>query len=384
MNYIQKYLTYLVILNVFQCAGSVQVNYLNKVFHHKGEMSHTISCYFASKPICTPLPQRKMNETGWQTLHFLMPKTKIGGESVSALKDLNNVAQMLGTEKSSSYTIQVKDVVSPVDGVLVAVGFDASAVAFKCETMVAVQGQPSVVFKFYNKRILNEIKNKTDKNHYLASNKRKTRIVIDSGHGAEDDGKVGCFGIKEKDINLAVAKRVARFLRSEGMDVCLTREDDRFVPLEHRTTFANKNIKADLFVSIHANGAPNETASGIETFCAQPHLFSNSIRCQDSQIHQQISHAESQRCQQSCKLAQSVHDHVIVHARTVQSEVKDRKVKNTISQVLLGTDMPSALIEIGFLSNAYEARLLNTPAYQDKIAQGICKGIVSYIKSCAA
>jgi N-acetylmuramoyl-L-alanine amidase len=333
--------------------------------------------------VCTPLPQRKTQPNGWQTHHFLIPKTKIGGESTGAIKDLSNSAQALSAEKSTSYTIQVKAVTTPVDGILVAVSFDPTWVGFECTTVVAVQGQPSVIFKFYNKHILNEIGKKTDNHHHLAVNKRKARIVIDSGHGAEDDGKVGCFGIKEKDINLAVAKRVAYFLRKEGMDVCMTREDDRFIPLEHRTTYANKNIKADLFVSIHANGAPNESASGIETFCAQPHLFSDLMREQDPRTYQQVARSESQRCNLSCKLAQSVHEQVISHARTVQADVKDRKVKNTVSQVLLGTDMPSALIEIGFLSNAYEARLLSTPLYQDTIAQGICKGIVSYIKSCA-
>ncbi len=92
------------------------------------------------------------------------------------------------------------------------------------------------------------------------------KIVLDPGHGGKDPGAIGVGGIAEKDIVLSVAKKLARKLKAElGVQVILTRHDDRFVPLEERTAMANSE-DADLFISLHVNASPNSEASGIETY----------------------------------------------------------------------------------------------------------------------
>ena len=92
------------------------------------------------------------------------------------------------------------------------------------------------------------------------------RVVIDPGHGGKDTGTIGPSGLREKDLVLDIAHRLKDRLEERlGMDVILTREDDRFVPLEERTAIANSN-SADLFISIHANASRNRRVSGVETY----------------------------------------------------------------------------------------------------------------------
>src|SRR5262249_5926865 len=91
------------------------------------------------------------------------------------------------------------------------------------------------------------------------------KIVIDPGHGGKDPGAIGVDGIAEKDIVLGVARRLADKLKALGIDVVLTRKDDRFIPLEERTAIANGE-NADLFISLHVNASPYSEARGVETY----------------------------------------------------------------------------------------------------------------------
>ena len=92
------------------------------------------------------------------------------------------------------------------------------------------------------------------------------RIVVDPGHGGHDPGAVGPSGLQEKEVVLAIGLKLRDLLRDElGLDVVMTRTSDVFIPLEERTAIANK-VNADLFLSVHANAAPNRSASGIETY----------------------------------------------------------------------------------------------------------------------
>jgi N-acetylmuramoyl-L-alanine amidase len=367
-------------------------NYLTNVYHHKGKLSDNISYYFSKEPIITYLPERveKRNahqKEGWRSFKFLFPKAEIGSGQVRQLvEQLNN---SFNNDNTALYNVTIESVAAghgPKEGLLVTLSYDEKKVVFEYETFTAIQQQAGVLFKFYNLDLLKEINRRSNPIQHFAFNdidKKKIRIVIDNGHGGEDSGKVGWGNIKEKDINLTIGMKVAHLLRDHGFIVSLTRNVDRFVPLDVRTTFANHVAHANIFVSLHSNGAPNESASGIETFCLQPTLFNKG-----STDHVQpktvalISALESERYKKSYLLADYIQHNTISAAKMKTATVQNRKVKKAISQVLLGADMPAALIEMGFLSNEREATLLNSPEYQQLIAQGICNGIVSYVQDC--
>jgi N-acetylmuramoyl-L-alanine amidase len=352
---------------------SSSLNYLNKVFYHHGKLADRIACYFSKEPLCNYIPETAQTKEGWQTAKFFFPAALVGTPECKSMITALNEAQ------PDHYRISLKTVSTPIKGLLLNMEFDPHYVGLEYETFTSIQQQQGVVFKIYFKPLLQELNAKATPLHHCAEHK-KPRVVLDFGHGGEDDGKIGWAGLKEKDINLSVGMKVAQLLREEGVVVFLTRNSDRFVPLEDRTTFANRLSKADLFVSIHANGAPSAAASGIETFCSDPSLFSKGISLGLESIERNlIVQSDTQRWKQSMELAQSVHTHAVQAARTIHPEVIDRKLKHSITQVLLGTDMPAALIEIGFLSHEREAQWLTTSAYQETLALGICQGITSFL-----
>ena len=196
------------------------------------------------------------------------------------------------------------------------------------------------------------------------SDRRKIKvIVIDPGHGGNDSGAVRrhkkglifSYKVKEKDINLEIAKRVKKYLRGTDTRVILTRERDEFISLKNRVKLAKKH-KADIFVSIHANAAWDKKMMGIETYYPRKARNKNvSLR------------------KESMKLAESIHESLIRHMRS-----KDRGVKDTMFYVLRNAYMPAVLVEVGFISNHYDAKLLRKSSYRKEVAQVIAQGILEY------
>lgn len=172
------------------------------------------------------------------------------------------------------------------------------------------------------------------------------RICLDPGHGGEDPGAVGRSGLKEKDINLQVALKVAEQL-IEKYAVNMTRVDDEYVSLSKRCEIANQS-KSQLFVSIHCNAAENTGANGIETY----HYYAS-----DRGRH----------------LARGIQWGLIA-----LTDRKDRGVKEAGFQVLRGTVMPAALVELGFISNDEEEKLLQNEEYQVACAKSIVRGIEEF------
>ena len=146
------------------------------------------------------------------------------------------------------------------------------------------------------------------------------RICIDPGHGGRDPGAVGQDGLLEKDVNLAVAKRVAKHLENMGYEAILTRSEDEYVSLGARSKLANLH-RVSVFVSIHCNSAENRAAQGTETFC-----------------YPTSSEGKT--------LAEMVQRELIIRAGG-----KDRGVKHANFQVLRETAMPAILVELAFISN---------------------------------
>lgn len=218
------------------------------------------------------------------------------------------------------------------------------------------------------------------------------RIVVDPGHGGHDPGAVGPNGIQEKDVVLAIGLRLRELFREElGVDVVMTRSTDVFIPLEERTAIANK-VGADLFLSVHANAAPNRLAAGIETYylnlaktdkVAQLAAKENGTTLEKVSVLQAILFdlMANYKLNDSAHLADEVQKSLYKKIRARFSDVKNLGVKQGPFYVLVGASMPSILVETAFLSNAVEESRLKDPLYQEMAAQGILEGVRSYIIS---
>jgi N-acetylmuramoyl-L-alanine amidase len=218
------------------------------------------------------------------------------------------------------------------------------------------------------------------------------RIVVDPGHGGHDPGAKGANGIQEKDVVLAIGLKLRDLLKEElGLDVVMTRSTDVFIPLEERTAIANK-VNADLFVSVHANAAPNRNASGIETYylnlaktekAAQLAAKENGTTLEKVSVLQAILFdlMANYKLNDSAHLAEEVQKALHKKAHGVHADVKNLGVKQGPFYVLVGATMPSILVETAFLSNAQEEARLKDPAYQEMTAEGILEGIRGYITS---
>jgi N-acetylmuramoyl-L-alanine amidase len=218
------------------------------------------------------------------------------------------------------------------------------------------------------------------------------RIVVDPGHGGHDSGAVGPSGLQEKDVVLAIGLKLRELLKDElGLDVVMTRSADVFIPLEERTAIANK-VNADLFLSVHANAAPNRNASGIETYylnlaktekAAQLAAKENGTSLEKVSVLQAILFdlMANYKLNDSAHLADEVQKALHKKARAQYADVKNLGVKQGPFYVLVGATMPSILVETAFLSNAQEEARLKDPAYRDLTAEGILDGVRGYISS---
>ena len=191
-------------------------------------------------------------------------------------------------------------------------------------------------------------------------------VVIDPGHGGHDAGAVSGIA-KEKDLNLAVARKLRRMLERQGYRVVMTRDGDYFLTLQQRVAIANR-IPDSVFVSIHHN-AGRKAASGIETFTLAPHgttsPFARSRRFDDLAGNNQDS--------ENIALATAVHSRAIRSSGAIV-----RGIQRARFSVLCSIRRPAILFEGGFVSNPTECRKMVSDTYQNMLADSICKGIVAY------
>lgn len=217
------------------------------------------------------------------------------------------------------------------------------------------------------------------------------RIVVDPGHGGHDPGAVGVDGLKEKDIVLSIALKLARQLKEQlGVDVVMTRSTDVFIPLEERTAIANK-VNADLFLSVHANASLNKSASGIETYylnlaktdkAARVAARENNTSLEKVGLLQTILFdlMANYKINDSARLADDVQTALHGKLEKKFTGMKNLGVKQGPFYVLVGATMPSILVETAFVSNEHDAKLLTDSDYQEATAAGIIDGVRSYIK----
>jgi N-acetylmuramoyl-L-alanine amidase len=215
------------------------------------------------------------------------------------------------------------------------------------------------------------------------------RIVLDPGHGGKDPGAIGVGGVAEKDIVLSVAKKLARKLKTElGVQVVLTRNDDRFVPLEDRTAMANSE-DADLFISLHVNASPNTEARGIETYYLDNTTDEAAIRLaarENGTSRRNISDlqfilsdmTQNMKLEDSITLAHRLQVALVGGMTKVMSDVKDLGVKKALFHVLVGARMPSVLVEMLFITNRAESRAMNQDNYQEALVDSLYEGIKKF------
>lgn len=212
-------------------------------------------------------------------------------------------------------------------------------------------------------------------------------IMIDPGHGGKDPGAVA-FGLKEKDINLRMARILGKMLEEKGFRVLYTRTKDVFVPLEERTAMANAQ-KADLFLSIHANAHPNPNMKGFEIYSLNLARTKDAVRVaarENAVSSKHISDLQliltdlmlNSKISESKELATKIHGRTIQGVRRSHPSLADRGVREAPFYVLMGATMPAVLVELGYLTNREESRLLNTDAYLRTMAQNLVQGVLAY------
>ncbi|RDY23161.1 N-acetylmuramoyl-L-alanine amidase [Romboutsia maritimum] len=191
-------------------------------------------------------------------------------------------------------------------------------------------------------------------NNIEPNNENKTKVVIDIGHGGNDQGTKNLkTGTLEKDITLQISNKVIKKLSEDKtIQVIPTRTEDKYVSLVDRNKIEREN-NAELFVSIHCNAAPNDASNieGVETFYWK----------EDDK--------------KSATLAQKIHNNI-----TLSLDVNDRGVKKEAYEVLRNSKCPSVLIETGFLTNNREESNLLDQSYQENMADAIYKGIKEYLQ----
>jgi N-acetylmuramoyl-L-alanine amidase len=218
------------------------------------------------------------------------------------------------------------------------------------------------------------------------------RIVVDAGHGGHDPGAIGPRRVREKDVTLAMAKRLAKKLKEAGFDVVLTRKDDRYLRLEDRTAVAN-TAHGHLFVSIHANAHPRRTRTGVETYfldtaadryAARLAARENGLDLDEgggAEVTRILTDLEAQTSAgASRRLARMVQREVTTGVRAHVGDVRDLGVKSALFYVLLGARMPAVLVETGFISNRDEERRLDSVRYQEEVATGIARAVSSFAR----
>ncbi len=224
-------------------------------------------------------------------------------------------------------------------------------------------------------------------------------VVIDAGHGGHDAGAIGLKkGVKEKDLNLSVAKQLATKIREKypEIKVILTRETDVFLPLQQRADIANKN-HANLFISIHTNAAESRSARGAETFILGTERMEDNLdvamrenavmKLEEDQTVYQGFDPNSVESYILFELMQNEYmDNSLYFAELVQDQFvgtlqrANRGVRQAAFWVLLKSACPSVLVEMGFLSNAEEELWLSSTAGKQGIVNGIFHAFETYYK----
>lgn len=233
-----------------------------------------------------------------------------------------------------------------------------------------------------------------EKNHP----KRDIMVVVDPGHGGKDPGAIGAKGEREKDVVLSIAQLLARRLKREkGFDVKLVRNDDFFVPLRKRVEIARQH-KADMFISVHADAAPRLTASGASVYClseggatsATARFMAQRENGVDLLGATSLLNLKDKDPMLAGVILDMSMNATIAASLQLGSTVLDslagittlhqKRVEQAGFAVLKSPDVPSILVETGFISNARDSQRLVTARHQQAVADGLFEGLQRYFQ----
>ncbi|MFL3006414.1 MAG: N-acetylmuramoyl-L-alanine amidase [Candidatus Neomarinimicrobiota bacterium] len=223
---------------------------------------------------------------------------------------------------------------------------------------------------------------------------RLDTIVLDAGHGGKDPGAIGKFGTKEKDVALDITMRTGSLLEKSGIKVVYTRDEDVFIPLLDRTKIAN-DANGKLFVSIHANANQNRKIQGFETYLLRPGKSEDAIEVASREnsvikledVTDQYENLSGENLIMATMAQSTFMKESEDLASIIQIELDkkldtpNRGVKQAGFYVLIGASMPNALVEVGFLSNPNEEKMLKQSRHKQKIAEAIYYAIKSFKSS---
>ena len=228
--------------------------------------------------------------------------------------------------------------------------------------------------------------------------KRDIMVVVDAGHGGKDPGAVGSKGEREKDVVLSIAQLLAKRLKREkGFDVRLVRNDDFFVPLRKRVDVARK-YNADMFISVHADAAPRLTASGASVFA----LSENGATSATARFMAQRENGADLigatsllnlkdkdpmlagvilDMSMNATIAASLDlGHTVLGSLEGITTLHQKRVEQAGFAVLKSPDVPSILVETGFISNSRDSQRLVTARHQQAVADGLFDGMKRYFE----
>lgn len=220
-------------------------------------------------------------------------------------------------------------------------------------------------------------------------------IVIDAGHGGRDSGAESIAGLQEKEITIDVARRLARRLKRYGVyDVMMTRVDDTMLTLRDRVEFSNES-GADIFVSIHVNWFPSDAVYALETYYFGGQADSYTLRLAERENRNSdytvaefnslmSSMSDRMKGEESRRLALAVQRSMIRNTRLETGPVENWGIKSGPFVVLVGTEAPGILAEIGVISNGPEAARLATVEYRERLALYLEEGIINYLNQMAS
>ncbi len=218
------------------------------------------------------------------------------------------------------------------------------------------------------------------------------RVILDPGHGGKDPGAVGALGAQEKDIVLDIARRVKKHLNEAGIEVVLTRDGDDYVTLAERAERAAK-ANAELFVSIHANAAPNRRARGVETYFLSEAKtdWERAVAARENEVFERELQNPFIRGNDPVGLilADLAQNEFLIESSELAARIQaaaldaicaeDRGVRQANFYVLRNIFMPAVLVECGFITNKQEEKLLRQIKHREKVARAIARGIINFI-----